>query len=93
MQNIASLFSGGSAPQTPSKSAWRPQDPLTVPNAAAGKNVYTSRLSGRPNFRNDHVYQFPASESLNLLFVQSVGEEASGRGQKGTYILHVGVAS
>jgi hypothetical protein len=33
------------------------------------ENVYTSRFSiAKPNFCNDHIYHFHASEALNVIF-------------------------
>ena len=42
---------------------------IEVPNAGAGKNVYTSRFWTRqPNFCNNHIYHCHESELLNLRF-------------------------
>ena len=97
MQNVDSIFSGDEALETclisrPGgchKSAWRPL------NQSAGQNGYTSRFSIRkPNPCNDHLYHSHVSESLSLIFFESVG--ARGKGmfiQKGISSLHVGVWS
>ena len=53
-------------------------------NPAAGKNVYTSRVStGKPNSCNDCIYHFHVLESLNLDFFDFWGRGEMGYFTKG----------
>jgi len=74
---------GAPPPRPPNKSAWNPLDLLKVPNfpnPAAGEIVYTSRFTNeKPESCNGQVYNFHASESLDLSIFEFVGRD-EGKG-------------